>query len=624
MSKTVRLTVGQAITKFLINQWSERDGVERRLISRVAGIFGHGNLSGIGQGVYECGEGIPFHQPFHEQSMVHMAVAFARRNRRLSTMMCTASVGPGTANMFTGAAGATIQRVPVFLLAGDHYGSRRQGVVLQQLEHATNFDYSVADGLRTVSAFYDKIVRPEQIIGSLPEAMRVLSSPSETGAVTLSVCQDTQCEAADFPVELFEKRVWHVERRPSEASQIERVVEMLAKASKPVIISGGGVYYSEAEQELRNFAETFGIPVLETVAGRSTMAGESPMAMGAMGIAGNFAANEVANQADLVLSIGTRLTDVATCSQTLFQNPNVRFASINVAGRDAIKLGAVSVLADARAGLEALSRKARERDIRPNEAWSSQAVAAVKQWNDIADPTLVSEEGKPMTQAQALAIVNGQAKPESYVVAAAGSLPGDVNKLWDTKDGKLVHLEFGFSCMTYEIPAGIGLVMAGESNVYVCIGDGTYLMNPSDLLVAARERLKLTVCVFVNRGYQIIRGLQELTTAASFATEFRAQDNQGGMKGPYLDIDIAQNAASLGATVHSASTPDELKAALGLANASSGLNVIVIDVDPHAVSVGTKHSFWDIAPPQISANADTQKVRDAYDDRRAALQRHYL
>ena len=624
MPKTVRLTVGQAIIRFLINQWTERDGVEQRLISRAAGIFGHGNLSGIGQGIYECGEGIPFCQPFHEQSMVHMAVAYARRNRRLSTMMCTASVGPGTANMFTGAAGATIQRVPVFLLAGDHYGSRRQGVVLQQLEHATNFDYSVADGLRTVSAFYDKIVRPEQIIGSLPEAMRILSSPSETGAVTLSVCQDTQCEAADFPEELFEKRVWHVERRPSEASQIERVAEMLSQARKPIIVSGGGVYYSEAEQELRNFAEAFGIPVVETVAGRSTMAGESPMAMGAMGIAGNFAANELANQADLVLSVGTRLTDVATCSQTLFQNPGVRFASINVAGRDAIKLGAVSVLADARAGLEALGEKARERGVKPNEAWRNEAIDAVRQWKDIADPTLIPVAGSVMTQAQALAIVNDQAKPASYVVAAAGSLPGDVNKLWDARQGKRVHLEFGFSCMTYEIPAGIGLVMAGEDNVYVCIGDGTYLMNPSDLLVAARERLKLTVCVFVNRGYQIIRGLQELTTAASFATEFRSHDNEGGTKGPYLDIDIAQNAASLGAAVHSASTPGELKAALGLANASSGLNVIVIEVDPHAVSVGTKHSFWDIAPPQISVNPDTQKVRDAYDDRRAALQRHYL
>lgn len=624
MPQTVRLTVGQAIIRFLINQWAERDGVEQRLISGAAGIFGHGNLSGIGQGIYECGEGIPFYQPFHEQSMVHMAVAYARRKRRLSTMMCTASVGPGTANMFTGAAGATIQRVPVFLLAGDHYGSRRQGVVLQQLEHATNFDLSVADGLRTVSAFYDKIVRPEQIIGSLPEAMRILSSPSETGAVTLSVCQDTQCEAADFPVELFEKRVWHVERRPSEASQIDRVVEMLSQARKPIIVSGGGVYYSEAEQELRSFAEAFGIPVLETVAGRSTMAGESPMAMGALGIAGNFAANEVANQADLVLSVGTRLTDVVTCSQTLFQNPDVRFASINVAGRDAIKLGAVSVLADARAGLESLGQKARERGVKPNEAWRNEAIGAVKQWKNIADPTLVPVAGKAMSQAQALAIVNGEAKPDSYVVAAAGSLPGDVNKLWDTKQSKRCHLEFGFSCMTYEIPAGIGLVMAGESNVYVCIGDGTYLMNPSDLLVAARERLKLTVCVFVNRGYQIIRGLQELTTAASFATEFRSQDNEGGMKGPYLDIDIAQNAASLGATVYKASTPEELKAALGVANASAGLNVVVIEVDPHAVSVGTKHSFWDIAPPEVSSNPDTQSVRDAYDDRRAALQRHYL
>ncbi|EXL01995.1 thiamine pyrophosphate-dependent enzyme [Aquamicrobium defluvii] len=623
MGRKIRLTVGQAIAKFLAAQWTERDGVEQRLIGGACGIFGHGNLSGIGQGLAECGGDIPFFQPFHEQSMVHMAVAYARVKRRLSTYVCTASIGPGTANMYTGAAGATVQRVPVLLLASDHYATRRQGVVLQQLESA-NYDLSVSDGLRAVSVFYDKIVRPEQLLPSLMEATRVLTSPSEAGAVTLSICQDTQGEAGDFPEELFEKRVWRVERRPADVAQVGRVAEMLAQARRPIIISGGGVYYSEAEQELLAFAERFGVPVVETVAGRSTMPGESEYAMGAVGIAGNLAANELASQADLVLAVGTRLTDVVTCSQTLFRDPDVRFASINITGRDSAKLGSEPILADARLGLSALAEAAGAMGVSASGEWLGEMKRAAADWRSLAEPTLVAEAGKPMNQAQALAIVNEATREQSYVVAAAGSLPGDVAKLWDTRGSRRTHLEFGFSCMTYEIPAGIGLALGGEKNVYVVIGDGTYLMNPSDLLVAARERIKLTVCVFVNHGYQIIRDLQVLTTGDSFSTEFRGRDNSNSYNGAYLDIDIAQNAASLGARVHRAAAPEELKAALAAADAAPGLNVVVIEVDPHKMSVGTKHSFWDIAPPEVSASASTQQLRANYEKRRDELQRHYL
>lgn len=623
MRRSVRLTVGQAIAKFLVAQRTERDGVERPLIGGACGIYGHGNLSGIGQGLAECGGRIPFYQPFHEQSMVHTAVAFARVNRRLSTFVCTASIGPGTANMFTGAAGATVQRVPVLLLASDHYAKRRQGIVLQQLENA-NYDLSVSDGLRAVSVFYDKIVRPEQLLPSLMEATRVLASPSEAGAVTLSVCQDTQGEAGDFPEELFEKRVWRVERRPADATQVARVAERLAQARRPLIISGGGVYYAEAEQELLAFAERFGIPVVETVAGRSTMRGESEYAMGALGIAGNLAANQLASAADFVLAVGTRLTDVATCSQTLFQNPDVRFASINITGRDSIKLGSEPILADARLGLKALGEAVSAEGLEPRSEWRGEIRRASEDWQALAKPTLVAEANRRMNQAQALAIVNEAVRADSYVVAAAGSLPGDVAKLWDTRNAKRTHLEFGFSCMTYEIPAGIGLVLGGQSNVYVVIGDGTYLMNPSDLLVAARERIKLTVCVFVNHGYQIIRDLQVLTTGNGFSTEFRGRDNANGYNGAYLDIDIAQNAASLGAKVHSASTPEELKAALAAADAAPGLNVVVIEVDPHKMSVGTKHSFWDIAPPEVAASEATNDLRAQYEKRRDETQRHYL
>jgi 3D-(3,5/4)-trihydroxycyclohexane-1,2-dione acylhydrolase (decyclizing) len=624
MGRTVRLTVGQAIARFLTVQKTERDGVRHRLFGASCGIFGHGNLSGIGQGLQECGGDIPFFQPFHEQSMVHMAVGYARTRRRLSTFACTASIGPGTANMYTGAASATVQRVPVLLLASDHYATRRQGIVLQQLEHATNYDLSVADGLRTVSAFFDKIVRPEQLASSLLEAMRVLTSPSETGAATLSVCQDTQGEAGDFPEELFEERVWTVERRPAEAGSVARAAGLLAAAKRPLIISGGGVYYSEAEAELRAFAERFGIPVTETVAGRSTMDGESEMAAGALGIAGNLAANHLANQADLVLAVGTRLTDVVTCSQTLFQDPGVRFVSINVTGRDAIKLGSHAVVADARAGLAALSQAAAEAGVAPRPEWRSELDRARSDWAALVAPTLEPVAGEILTQAQAVSMINRKIGDDSYVVAAAGSLPGDVIKLWDTRGKRRTHLDFGFSCMTYEIPAGIGIALAGEKRVTVLIGDGTYLMNPSDLIVAARERINLTVCVFDNHGYQIIRDLQTLTTGTGFSTEFRGRDNAGQTNGAYLDIDFAANAASLGARVHRASTAEQLSAALAAAEAATGLNVIVVEVDPYTMSVATKHAFWDIAPPQTSANEKTRDLRRAYEERRDRLQRPYL
>ena len=624
MANTVRLTTGQAVVRFLMNQWSERDGREQRLIGGACGIFGHGNLSGLGQGFAQEGGQVPFYQPFHEQSMVHMAVGYARARRRLATMVCTASIGPGTANMYTGAAGATVQRVPVLLLTSDHYASRRQGVVLQQLEHATNFDLSVADGFRTVSAFYDKISRPEQIIPSLLEAMRVLTSPAETGAVTISICQDTQTEAADYPEEFFAKRVWHVDRRPPEPVQVDRVLTLLRGASRPLLISGGGVYYSEAEAELRAFAERFAIPVVETVAGRSTMPAESSMALGALGVAGNIAANELASQADLVLAVGTRLTDVTTCSQTLFQNPAVKFASINLAGRDAIKMSAEYMLADARVGLAALAQAARAAGVAPIAAWNKELARVADEWSTKVAPTLVPQIGAQMTQAQALKIVNDLARANSYVVSAAGSLPGDINKLWDSRNAKRCHLEFGFSCMTYEIPSALGLCLAGEKNVYVCIGDGTYLMNPSDVLVAVRENVKLTICIFDNKGYQIIRDLQRLTTGAGFSTEFRGRDNAGNLNGPYMTIDLAANAKSLGASERRVNTPEALKAALQAADAAPGVNVIVIEVAPHAMSIGTKHTFWDIAPPSVAQNVEIGELRHGYEQRRAATQRHHL
>ena len=624
MEKTIRLTVGQAVALFLQNQWTERDGIERRLIPKVCGIFGHGNLSGLGQGFIECGPEIEFHQPFHEQSMVHMAVGYARAKRRLSTMACTASIGPGTANMYTGAAGATITKVPVLLLPSDHYATRRQGIVMQQIEHVVEYDFSIADGLRPVSVFFDKIVRPEQLTASLMEATRVLTSPDEAGAVTISICQGVQSEAGDFPAKLFEKRVWHVDRRPPANSQVARVVQLLKDARQPLIISGGGVYYSEAEAELRSFAETFGIPVVETIAGRSTMGDALPMAAGGMGVAGNFAANHLAEHADLVLAIGTRMLDVTSCAQSAFQNPDVRFASINVLGKDAFKFAAEPILADAKEGISKLAAAAKEAGITANEEWVATTQRVKEEWHDLASPTLIAKNGEPLTQAQALKIVNDEIPEDSYVVAVAGSLPGDVHKLWDTRGNKKCHLDFGYSCMTYEIPGGIGLCMAGEKNVFVCIGDGTYLMNPSDLIVAAREGINITVCVFVNHGYQIIRALQVMTTGTEFNVEFREQDEQRQSKGDFLPVDFAKHAESFGAKVNKASTGAELSAALNQAKNEDGLSVVVIEVDPYEMSVGTKNSFWDIAPPMVSNDPKARELRRSYEENRDKVQRHYL
>lgn len=613
MAKTIRLTCGQAVAKFLQNQYSERDGREQRLICAVFGIFGHGNAAGLGQGFMQCCPDIAFHQPFHEQEMVHTAVAYARAKRRLSTFACTSSIGPGTANMYTGAAGATIQRVPVLLLPSDHYATRRQGVVLQQLEHPISPDIGVTEGLRCVSTYFDRVTRPEQIISSLMEAMRVLTSPAEAGAVTVAICQDVQTHAFDYPEAFFDRRVWRVARRPAEADDITRLVDMLHAAKAPLIISGGGVLYSEAEAELLVLAEALGIPVAETIAGRSTMPGESAMALGGIGMVGTSAANDIAARADLVLAVGTRLSDCVTCSQTLFHNPDVRFASINVTGRDAIKQGAHAVVSDAKVALAELINAARQAGIAPGAQWVSDVGQARAAWDEQVAPSLAAPESGAMTQSQALAMVNETLGANSVTVAAAGSLPGDVHKLWQTDNGRKVHLEFGFSCMTYEISAGIGLAMSGEyDDVCVCIGDGTYLMNPGPVITAVRENLNLTIIIFVNDGYQVIRSLQLAKTGHGYATEFRGSASEPD--GDYLAIDYVQNAASLGAQVFAADDVEGFRTALADGRACTGVRVIAVRVDRHQMSVAPLHGFWDIEPPEVSTCAQTQNIRAAYED----------
>ncbi len=622
-TETIRLTMAQALVKYLQVQQSERDGETRRLIPAIFGIFGHGNVAGIGQALYEYGENLPYYQPCNEQSMVHTAIGFAKANRRCATFACSSSIGPGATNMITGAATATINRIPVLLLPSDYYATRHQGPVLQQLEHPLSADLSVNDCFRPVSRFFDRISRPEQLLTALPEAMRVLTDPAETGAVTLALPQDVQAHAYDYPAHFFAERVWHIARRPPEPRRIDEAVALLKATKRPVIIAGGGVHYAEAGEALRAFAERCGIPVSETSGGKGAMAGESPLLLGGSGVNGTPAAARIVRDADLVIAIGTRLTDFTTGSQSIFQHPDVRFITINVCAHDAYKQGALPIVADARETLAALAKAAS--GITTDAAYRDEIAAAKKAWaKQLRDEIYVQVPGEAMSQGQLIGTLNETARPGDTVIAAAGGLPGDLLKLWDTTGGRRLHLEFGFSCMGYELPAGIGVRMAQpEGEVYVLIGDGTYLMNPSELVTALQERLKVTVVLSENHGYQVIRQLQMNRAGRSFGNEFRARDDATHrLEGEYVTIDFARNAASMGARTWHVATPDALEMALVEARDEHRSCVIVVETEPHRYLPGAG-VWWDVAPAEATADPLTDERRTAYENERAQLQRFY-
>jgi 3D-(3,5/4)-trihydroxycyclohexane-1,2-dione acylhydrolase (decyclizing) len=606
---TIRLTAAQALVRYLQAQWSERDGVRRRAVPAMWGIFGHGNVCGLGQALQEEGAELPFHQPKHEQAMVHAALGFAKATRRLSTLACTASIGPGATNLVTGAATATVNRLPVLLLPGDTFASRRQGTVLQQLEHPVSADLTVNDCLRPVSRHFDRIVRPEQLIAALPEAMRVLLDPADTGAVTLALHQDVQGEAYDYPVRLFAPRVWHVARRPPAPEELAAAVEALRGAQRPLIVAGGGVHHSDASAALAELSSRFGIPVAETSAGKGVGGRE---ALGGLGVNGTGAANEIAREADVVLCVGTRLSDFTTGSHSLFQDPGVRFVSINVSAADAAKLGATPVVADARRTLEALT------DALANPAWQAPDAQARRiqraraRWRAAVAADLTPRAGERMGQGEALRVLNDQARAGDWVVAAAGSPPGDILKLWECPDGGFAHVEFGFSCMGHELPAGLGIRMAQPEagDVLVIVGDGTYLMANTELVTAVEARLRVTVVVFVNGGYQSIHSLQLGATGESLGNEWS------------VEVDYVANARSLGCAAHLATTPDELRAAIAAARAHDGPTVIACPVEPRRQVLGSG-AFWDLGVPRASARAGVRE-RTAAHLEAARLQRTYL
>lgn len=623
--RTVRLTMAQAIVRFLQVQYSEQDGKKRRLIQALFGIFGHGNVSGLGQALEEQGSSLPYYQPCNEQSMVHTAIGFAKANRRLATFACTSSIGPGATNMVTGAATATINRIPVLLLPGDYYVTRHQGPVLQQLEHPISLDVSVNDCFRPISRFFDRISRPEQLLWSLPEAMRVLTDPAETGAVTLALPQDLQAHAYDYPSRFFEERTWRIERRAPSLERIREAAELLRQAKRPVIIAGGGVQYSGAWEELKTFAESCGIPVGETSAGKGSIREESELLLGGCGVTGTPAAAKIISTADLVISVGTRLTDFTTGSQSIFQHPDVKFISVNVCGHDAYKQGALPIIADAREALRALAEAAQIVRIKPNKPYLDDIAAAKGAWQKLVKEQIYQPTpGEAMSQGEVIGIVNDSAQKGDTVIAAAGSPPGDLLRLWDASGGRDCHLEFGFSCMGYEVPASLGVRMAQpDGEVYVMLGDGTYLMNPTELVTAMQEGLKVTIVLLENHGYQCIRSLQMGRAGHEFGNEFRERNGASNrLDGPYVKIDFAQNAASMGARVWNVSDPSELCHALREARLERRSCVIVTEVEKHRMVPGSG-VWWDVAVAEASDDKVTQGLRAEYEANRGKFQRFY-
>ena len=617
----IRLTTAQAIVRFLKNQFSSRDGIAQPFFAGCFGIFGHGNVAGIGEALQENPD-FPYYLCRNEQAMVHTAAAFAKMSNRLRTLVCTSSVGPGATNMVTGAAGATINRLPVLLLPGDIFARRNVAPVLQQLESPSSQDVSVNDCVKPVSRYWDRISRPEQILYALPEALRVLTSPAETGTVTLALPQDVQAEAHDWPAQLLAPRVWPVARPVPEPAVLARAAALIRQSRRPLIISGGGTIYAEATSELRGFAEVTGIPVTETQAGKGSLRYDHPLALGAIGATGTVAANTLASQADLVIGIGTRYSDFTTASRTLFADPGVRFISLNVAGFDAYKLPGVALVADARTGLDALTGALR--GWRTEAAYRERVRRLALEWDETVERAYhLGHEPLP-AQSEVIGAVNEVAAPGDVVVCAAGSMPGDLHKLWRSRDPKGYHVEYGYSCMGYEIAGGMGAAMADPGReVFVMVGDGSYLMMPGELVTAVQEHIKIIVVLVQNHGFASIGALSEGLGSQRFGTAYRYRDpGSGRLDGGQLPVDLAANAQSLGATVLRARTVKELRAALEEAKTHrDGPVVVHIETDPLAPAPGSQ-AWWDVPVAEVSALDSTTRARAAYDENKPRQRPH--
>ncbi|MER5531953.1 3D-(3,5/4)-trihydroxycyclohexane-1,2-dione acylhydrolase (decyclizing) [Streptomyces sp. NPDC002677] len=637
---TVRLTVAQAVVTYLSRQYSVADGHRRRLIPAALGIFGHGNVAGLGQALDQLSDRLPFVQGRNEQALVHIATAYGKATRRHATLAVTASIGPGALNMVTGAGLATVNRLPVLLLPGDTYATRHQGPVLQQLQHPVEADASVNDAFRPVSRFFDRVTRPEQLLTALPAAMRALTDV-DTGAVVVSLPQDIQSHAYDYPVEFFAERDWPIRRPAPDADEVAVVARRLAEAEKPMVIAGGGVVYSGAGEELEALAEAAGVPVAETFAGKGAVQRRAWWQLGGIGLEGTPAVNVLAREADFVLTVGSRLTDFATASHSLFQNPDVRFASINVNAHDANRLGATGIVADAKRALAALTDAVRANGTTTPVAWQEKVRALDERWQaeraaalapdtpfDLAslpaDTDVVSDTDAVLTQGQLIGLLQEHARSGDTIIAAAGGPPGDLQKVWDATEGRFAHLEFGFSCMGYELPAAIGVRLAEPDpakRVLSLLGDGTFLMAPTELVTAAQEKLPLTIVIPENHGYQVIHRLQMGRSGREFGNEFRYRDGSleigsdkpARLEGDYLRIDLVKTAEGLGARAIRATTADEVRTALAGTRDHDGPVVLVVPVIPHADLPGAG-VWWDVAPAEVSEQETVAQLRREYEE----------
>jgi 3D-(3,5/4)-trihydroxycyclohexane-1,2-dione acylhydrolase (decyclizing) len=622
---TVRLTVAQATVRFLAHQHSERDGHQHRLVEGCFGIFGHGNVAGLGEALLEAELDTPgalvYRQARNEQGMVHAAVAFARMRNRLSTLACTSSIGPGATNMVTGAALATINRLPVLLLPGDLFATRIADPVLQQLEHLGFPDVSVNDTFRPVSRFFDRVERPEQLPDALLGAMRVLSDPAETGAVTVCFPQDVQTEAFDWPAELFAPRTWHVDRPVPDPAALARAKDALLSARRPLIVAGGGVIYSEATDALRAFAEATGIPVAETQAGKGSLPYDHAQAVGAVGSTGSTAANALASQADVVLGIGTRWSDFTTASRTAF-GPGAKFINCNIVRFDAAKNAGIAVVGDARTTVAQLADAVAGWSVDPS--YREESLRLAKEWDATVEQAYTLGHQPLPAQSEVIGVVNEVSEPRDVVVCAAGSMPGDLHKLWRTRDPKGYHVEYGYSCMGYEIAGGLGAKMAApDREVYVLVGDGSYLMMAQELVTAVQENIKLTVVLVNNHGFASIGALSESVGAQRFGTSYRFRDEATGrLDGGPLPLDFAANAKSLGVSSTRVRSIDELRTALEKAKAASGPVLVEVETDP-LVPAPSSGSWWDVAVAEVSDLSTTVEARKAYEANKGH-QRRYL
>ncbi|MFK0156670.1 3D-(3,5/4)-trihydroxycyclohexane-1,2-dione acylhydrolase (decyclizing) [Streptomyces sp. NPDC090499] len=623
---TVRLTTAQALVRFLANQYSERDGQEQRLIPGVWGIFGHGNVAGVGQALLQAattGEAdLPYYLARNEQGMVHASVAYAKMRDRLATFACTASTGPGSTNMITGAALATTNRLPVLLLPSDMFATRAADPVLQQLEDSRGGDVTVNDAFRAVSKYFDRVSRPEQLIPAALAAMRVLTDPVETGAVTLALPQDVQAEADDWPVSFFRRRVWHVGRPVPEPAAIERAARLLRGARKPLIVAGGGTVYSGAETALRAFAEATGIPVADTHAGKGAVPWDHPYAVGGIGSTGSYAANELAQDADVVLGIGTRYSDFTTASHTVFGNPDVTFVNLNVARLDAVKHSAEPLVADARLGIQALAGALTEWEVDP--AYRQHTRQLIARTREIENRCFTVGHGPLPAQTEILGTLNDVLDDRAVVINAAGSMPGDLQQLWRARDPKAYHVEYAYSCMGYEVAAGVGAKMADPSReVVVLVGDGSYLMMAQEIVTMVSEGLKVIIVLVQNHGFASIGALSESLGSQRFGTKYRYRNGDSGqLDGDILPVDLAANASSLGADVLHATSVDGFRAAMEKAKRASRTTVVHVETDLYGPNP-PGHGWWDVPVSQTSALETTQAAYETYAAHKQT-QRHYL